>query len=744
MSEELDLNKRNEIFEKAQQCDKDLFAEYKNNVLVEAGKQWNNTKRRIYNRLSESGADQQTKVRLTKNHISVILSAIKNQIGSKAPWTRPFPHAESEAQDQKAAELALAVWSDAKHRYNLQEKRDRWLNNFVVIGETGAVKIFWDPNKGKLVGYEQAQDEQGNLLFEDQLGQPTLQQHVTDEAGNVLAENKPKSSNKAVMSGDFVLETILPFNLRRDPSCETLEESPYLGIEKMMELDDAKKLAQGDQNKIDKLKASAETTFKVFDNNKGDYVDSKNQVLVRELYYRPCSNYPNGQFSIFTKEVDLVEPQELPHGIFPIVDSEGYKNIVTTPRGISETRNLRPLQANLNQLASQKMQHELTVGDDKLVLSGGSKVEKGSDFPGIRTIKVTGAPPTVISGRTGDQFLASIQAITDEMYRIAGVEYLLEEVSGQMDPNAMLFRSMRQKVKFSGPAEKFERFLTKVNKLYLQLHQKYASEEMMIKAVGRNEHVNISEWKNVSELDYAIKLEPVGEDIESALGRSLQIQTILQYAGDKIPPESIPQIISAMPHLNGHDMFGNLLQDETDAKNVILSLDRGEVPTPRKYDNHKYIIKKLNSRMRERSFDLLDPQIQANYEEYILAQEQFENEEITQIKMLQAQTIPTSGALVTVQLYESVPNSSGGVKTQFMKMPTDTILWVKKALEAQGTYLEQFEQLPQTRQAQIAQQNNQASLPPAGQAQSMRQNPQGELNGSSGQQSISSGGEFYS
>lgn len=730
MAEELTVGKLNEITSKADSCDKELFAEYKNNVLLEAGKHWNNAKRQIYNRLKD--ADAQTKVRLTKNHVSVITNEWKNQILSQAPWVRPFPHAESELQDQKAAEIALSVWSDAKHRYSLQEKRDMWAGYFSIIGETGAVKIFWDPNKGKLVGYKQATDEAGNLLFENHNGEATLDQHVTDELGNILAENQPKKSDEAVMSGDFVFETILPFNLLRDPSCETIKESPYLIIRKMMDVDDAKKLVGGDEEKLNAIKASSETTFKVFDGAKGDYVDSKNQVLVKEIYYRPCHKYPNGLFCIYTSEAILVEPQELPFGIFPIVDPESFKDIATTPRGISVVRDIRPLQANLNQLASQKMQHELTVGDDKLVLAGGSKVEKGSDFPGIRTIKVTGAPPTIISGRAGDHFLPSIQAITEEMYKVGRVEHLFEDLPAQMDPMALLFRSMRQKKAYSGPAEKFERFLTRVCQLFLTLHQKYCPEDTLIKQIGKNEYVNVQEWKGIQEIDYVIKLEAVGEDIESAMGRAMQIQMAMQYAGDKIPAENYPAMLNALPQLNGHEMFKDLLQDQTDAKNIILALDRGEQVQPRRYDNHKYIIKKINSRMRERSFDLLDDQIKQNYEQTLLAHEAFEVEEINQIKMLEQQMIPTSGALVTVQLYESVPNSTGGVKTQYMKFPTDSIMWLKKLMETQGTYVDAVQSLPQTNQAQIAQQTQTSSIP-VGQVSNDPMMGQGDMNGSNGQ-----------
>ncbi len=47
---------------------------------------------------------------------------------------------------------------------------------------------------------------------------------------------QPKADDEAPMySGDFDFETIHAFNLYRDPAAESMEESPYLGIRKMME-----------------------------------------------------------------------------------------------------------------------------------------------------------------------------------------------------------------------------------------------------------------------------------------------------------------------------------------------------------------------------------------------------------------------------------------------------------------------------------------------------------------------------
>lgn len=735
MSEELSVEKLNDLYSKAETCDRELFAEIKSNVLLVSGKHYQNTSKRLWNRIRNVKGDEQTKIRLVKNHINKITRIYINEILSSAPGVRVLPHAESELQDQKAAEIANAVWQDAKHRYRLQEKIRDLCEDFVDLGEC-AVKIFWDKNRGTLKGYEQEVDEQGYPLFTDQMGQTTIQPQSLDPISGQLIDHEPLASNRPVYSGDFVFETILPFNLLRDPQSETMNESRYIIVRKMMDIDAAKALCGGDEEKLEFIQESSKTTFKIFDGGSGDFVDSKDQVLIKEIFYRPCHKYPNGWYALYTDQGIILE-QELPFGIFPIVWA-GFQKIQTTPRAHSIIRNLRPLQANLNQLSSQQIQHQLTLGDDKLIIQAGARVEKGGELPGIRVLKVSGAPPTILAGRVGEQFLTSIEKIVDEMYDIANLGDIKQDLSGQVDPNTLLFRSMRHKKKFSLYAEIFETFLRDVCQLYLKLAQKYLPDDTLIRKVGRREHINIAEFKEVDELSYSIKLESIGEDLETMLGKSLQIQQVLQYIGKDLPPEAKGTILTAMPFLNGEQMFSDLTMDVKNTDSDILALDRGLQIPAKRGENHKYIIKRLTARMKMKDFDLLDPQIQANYEDKRNQHEQLEAEELAEIKRMQEGFIPMDGPLVGVDVFTTIPNANGGVKTVRARVPQNAINWLMKQLEVQGAVQKELEMLPEGDVAGIANSfmnMNQAPNALSGVSngmpnQSMTKPGQGAMNGS--------------
>ena len=118
-----------------------------------------------------------------------------------------------------------------------------------------------------------------------------------------------------------------------------------------------------------------------------------------------------------------------------------------------------------------------------------------------------------------------------ELYQIAGIAQDSEMKPGT-DPWQSLWNSIKDKKKFSLYGEKFERFLSKVCETYLELAKAYFDENMLIPAIGRAEYINIPEFKTQDPLFTRIKLEPMSEDINSMMGKTLQLNHFLQYAGN--------------------------------------------------------------------------------------------------------------------------------------------------------------------------------------------------------------------
>lgn len=704
-----DINALNVLYTEAESVDQEVFAEMRSNVLLVAGDHYNKRQSTFYRRIRDSKElSQELKLRLTKNHTQRICKTYVNNIMAMGPGVGFEPKDEQSNEDQKAAELHHAVWLDGIEKYSINDKMDDWCDNFVEIGEV-AVKIFFDPSQGPVKAYHQAVDENDQPVF--------------DEYGQAQADE-----SKPVFSGQFEFEEIYGFNLLRPVEAKDLRTAAWLGIRKMVDRDKMIAMVGGpDSDKAKLVQPGPDETFMVFDGARGGYRKTTNQVMVREYYFRPCPLYPEGWFYITTKEGILFE-DKLPGGIFPII-VQPFDKIQTTPRGRSPIKVMRPYQAEINRSASKIAEHQITLGDDKLLIQNGTKISAGVALPGVRSVNYTGMEPGILQGRTGEQYVAYMQSQIEEMYSVLMVAEDSAEQEGQLDPYTLLFRSASQKKKFQRYIKRFEKFLLQVCKTYLSLAKIHMPEDQVIYAIGSNERVNIAEFKNSDDVCYSTKIVPQADDVDTKLGKQLVLNHVLQYVGAQLKPEDIGKIMRQMPYANFDKSFDDMTIDYDSAQNDILAIDRGETPQINLYDDHVYVVKRLVARMRQADFKYLSPEIQATYKAKVEVHQQMEAQRLTQLQRAEQGYIPTGGYLVTCDFYVNDPASPD--KTRRARLPYEAIQWLVKHLEAQGQSLDELESMNPGAQGQLAnmvtsQSFQQGSLPAPGDA---NQPPMGSPNG---------------
>jgi hypothetical protein len=648
----------------------------RSNLLLIAGEHYNRRQSSFFRRIRDAKElNEQQKIRLTKNHIQKIAKTYVNNIISLAPGVGFLPKNESERHDQKAAELHHAVWQDAKDRYGIDERVDDWCDNFIGIGEV-ALKIFWDANLGPIKGHMQALDPETGAPQFDEMGMPV--------------------KGEPVHVGGFILEEIYGFNLLRAPEAKRHIESPYHINRKMVNKD---LLTAQFPDKKKGIQESYDQTLVIFTGINHGYQKTKNEVLVKEYYFRPCPQYPNGYYYIATKDA-ILSKGELPGGVYPIVVQE-FDKIQTTARGRSCVRIARPYQAEINRAASKMAEHQITLGDDKLLIQNGTKISAGVALPGVRSINFTGQAPDILAGRDGSQYLNYMNSQIAEMYDVMNVKEGSEESNGQTDPFALLFKSASQKKKFVRYVRRFERFLVNVAKTYMSLAKTHLPDDTLIMAVGRKEQVNMSEFKNSDDISYEIKVEAQSDDIETKFGKQLILNHALQYVGSKLDKEDIGKIMRAMPYGNFEESFDDMTIDYDASNNIILALDRGEQVSLNQYDNNVYMIKRLVSRMRQADFKFLDPQIQQQYVVLVQQYQASETQRLQDIKAAESEFIPTDGYLVTCQM--SIEDPSAPNKTRQVRLPYSALQWLIKMLETQGQSLGELEKMNQGALAQMAQ-----------------------------------------
>lgn len=677
---ELSLDDLNRYYNEGEECDKRVFAEMRTNLQLVAGEHYVREGSKYWNRIRDNKQlSSEQRVKLTKNHIQRVTKIYRNAIESAAPGLTIVAANESELQDQKSAELNLSYWKYIEECEDIHAKKATWIKNFVEIGEV-CVKVFWDMDGGQVVGYEAQM--QNHPDHPDDLSKMVP---VLDNWGNPVQD-----SDKPVYGGKIRIETFEAFNLRRNGSSRTMSESPYLCLSKLIPRAALRSMIK-DENDLRIFETAPMNEWTVYDNNTSTYRAVKDQVLVKEIYFRPGPAIPNGYFYIYTDKVKIAEG-ELPYGIFPIVH-EGFDEQTGNPRSHSVIRHCRPPQIEINRCASKMAEHQVTLGDDKAWVPANTKVSQGSMLPGIRVNTFTGVPPTVTPGRTGDQYLPYLESQIDELYKLANLQEMVEDKPESPDLYTNLMRSYRFKKKFSIYGEKFERFLIRVAKTALQIAKKSANEDELVPALGKSEYINIPEFKNSQDINYQIRFEPRSDDVETQFGEQITLNHLIQYIGPQLGKEDIGQMIQLSPFLNKKQMFRKFTQKYDNLENLILSMDRGKPCPPRPFDDHKYIIAGLMARMDQADFDRLPGPIQQLYQQTLQTHEQAEAVQLQQIQRAQSGFVPSGGYMVACDFYEGDPLNPN--KTKRVRIPSESINWLIQKLKDQGTEIDALGQMPQ-------------------------------------------------
>jgi hypothetical protein len=692
----LDNEELNRLYERGEEADRSVFSDMRSNLLMIGGRHYNTRTRDAFiNQIrADNDLDERQKIRITKNHTAKIFSLYVNNIVTNSPSVIVVPNNEKELQDQKKAQLDGAVWRHGVKKHQVRRKFRRLAGDFCASGECG-LRLSYDPTKGKFLGYEQAMTEV-DTPFYDQNGELVTEVPLLDLQGQPVPDK-----DKPVFSGEFVFKRILPMNLIRPENIKEMDDAEWFCEREMVDTSDLKKMYSSDPQKLKAIEATEDETYVVYDGQANNYSASKKETLVLNFFFKPCMKYPEGYFVIKTK-AGILEEGPLPFGIFPIV-YQSFEESQDSPRGRSKFTDGRPYQIEINRASSSIIRHQLTLGEDKLIGNTQGKIEHSAAVPGVRLIKLnSGGDLKHLPGRTGDQFVPYLNSQIQEYYSVMMLsEDAIDKEEFSGDAFASLFRSMKQKKKFAVYVEKFEEFMTDVCKLYLRMAKHYLDDEEVIGAIGRDDAVNIEEFRNPQDLGYQIQVEPSNSDIETQYGKQLVLNQALQYVGSSLDKQAIGKIVKHMPFANVGDAFEEFTMDEQNADNMILAIERGQQPYISQYDDNVYMMKKLIHRIRKPDYQYLSQEIQATFENYY---EFFSDQEVQkqlELQRAQAGFIPTGGYTVKADFYVD----EGGKNTR-AEIPYESLKWLMDKLEQQGLSQAALGQLSEQAQRDIAEKIN--------------------------------------
>ncbi len=662
---ELSVEDLNTLYRESEDADKRIFAEMRTNLQLVAGEHYVREGSKFWNRIrDDKRLSTEQRLKLTKNHIQRVTKVYRNMIESAAPGVAFMPANEQELADLKQAEMDASYWTYIKSCQNVDGKIAMWIQNFVEIGEV-CTKVFWDMDGGQVVGYEAV------MVEDPATGEMIPAMHPTSQ--------QPIQSENPVYGGKCSFEMFEAYNLKRDKDSKSMEESPFHAIAKLMPRLALRRYLTKDDD-IKKFDSMPTTEYTIYDNNTNSYRIARDQVLIKEFYWKPGPAIRNGYFQIVSGDF-MISQGELPYGIYPIV-WEGFDTQSGNARAHSIIRHARPPQIEINRCASKMAEHQTTIGDDKVWMPMGMKVTQGAMLPGVRVNYYSGGKPEVTPGRSGDQYLPVIDQNINELYQLVHLEELVEEAGDNNDLMTNLYKSARFKKKFAIYAEKFERFLKEVVTTAIKISKKSANEEEVVAAIGKSERINMVEFKKNEDIHYQVRIQPRSGDIDSEYGKQIIINHILQYVGNQMPKEDIGMLIRNSPFLNKEKMFQKFTQKYDRIVNDILALDRGQWRPPRKYDDHDYILEQLSLRMGQQDYEQLPQPVQMLYDEKMAQHEQMKEQQILALQRAQSGFIPSGGYLVTCDLYRK--DEMDPTKTKRVKLPSESLNWLIDKLGSQG------------------------------------------------------------
>jgi|LGVF01.2.fsa_nt_gb hypothetical protein len=653
------------LYEESKQCDSAIFAEMRTNVLLRNGKHYSNNTRKVIDNLRNKGVvDNKQKIRITKNHMHRITNDYTNSILSKNPSVACKPFNESDMADIKDAQLSNAVVQNIRIKNNWKKKRRSFVSDMTSIGEAYAILRF-DYDKGTT---------------------------VTDPLTGM-----PKSL------GEFVIEKCFGFDLKRDAMATSWDDCRFVFRDKLVDTKEAEAIVG--KLSPENVKAITENNYESsmvtsFDMNNCSYSSEAGKVHFIETFVRPCTEYGEGKYVLSTKDF-IIFQMDLPIGIFPVYQL-GFDEVATSPRCTSIINVARPYQAEINRASSKQAEHQITLGDDKLITKNTSKIANGGKLHGVRMIKVDGEDPKIMPGRTGEQYVNYIQGEIRQMYEAVNLPHLLSDAkqSEAGDPYALLHKTMSQKGIYVNYSEQYEDFEKAIFTDAIKLAKVYYTDEHIIKVVGKKEQVNIEEFKRSDDAGFDIVVEESNGDLETRYGKLLTITNVLQYAGSRLTPEQLGQLIKELPYANKERIFNSLTSNIDLVENIILALDRGETPTLPKYGNLDVILSALTNRTVQADFQFLPQQTQQAYQQYIKQVEMTKANQQLQAQQAQQGLIPAGGFLTTVNA--SVKNPETG-KVERIKLPSDAVSWLYGKLSQQGAYVNQMNEHGGAVQADMAQ-----------------------------------------
>ena len=496
---------------------------------------WNRAASRIESVPVDDADKPRHKVRLTANQIKRNANALVAQMTKTRPVIRATPDSASD-KSVKAAQMGERLYEYWYQEFGLSAKTTSALLNAQI--DQGYWLIDWDALAGKTM----------TVLLHPETGQPITDEALADAFRDELAQMglPAEMFEQTVAMGDISVRVLSGTQVWLDPTATSFEDAKYAVCRISLEVDE---IEARWNKKVTPNASTAEFKPALMYTRGDDGQKPKNARDVYLWYVRPSAMVPKGRYVVsiegpneilFDSAWDAVFPtNDLPLVKFPGIERPGsvYDDARIT--------DVRPLQKELNETISQRIEHRRLTMKPQVFAPFGSLRDKLTNEPGRAFLynvvhgqkpewrELPNLPSYVIEeindlrGQIREHFnlipteRAQLPARTDSGHM---VELVQEAVADQISPEIL----------------RLEMALARAGQLMAALAKRYYGEMRMLKIRGEGGSVQVAKFMR-SDLEggFTFHAEAGSGLPRTRAGRTQELREMIEM-GLISPQEALP------------------------------------------------------------------------------------------------------------------------------------------------------------------------------------------------------------
>ena len=541
------------------------------------------------------------RLRQTINHYRVAIEILQNTLLARRPRSNVIP-GSSEPEDVQAARGAEALLKYLWHATDTDGLLDPMTIEMLTCGK-GILKASWDPDGGPVV--------------EVPLGE--LPPNVVPGPGFRLA-------TEPMRIGELALEHLSIFSFVADPAATRMESARWCGSEHYVHVDEARarfpdvaKQIGPDAGRSPWLNYQRRLMYEGSGQGQASS-DVQDTTTFREIYFRQDGKWPQGRKIVLCGSTVCEDVDNPFDGAFPYVDFTCYPNPGSFwPLGAG--RLIRNPQTSLNRARSWWMEMLLKHGNPQWAIAKGAGVSRSAlnDEPG-NVVYYNPVTPDAVRQLPGQQpppgWNQLMEMDLSDLRELAGV---VDVMRGVNPPGVRSGRSLNylieQNLGRHGPLmRRFERSVSRLGRLELQICQKFYAEDRMLQILGGDGAVEVYSLKATDlRTPKDVVVVPGSAFPESRAGRQdlvmqmFEMMLVVDGAGRPDPRKAL-KLMEITPE---ESFFGDDATDKQWAHEENERMAAGEAVEPEPHDNSEAHAEIHVAFMRTARYRKLQPEYRA-------------------------------------------------------------------------------------------------------------------------------------